>query len=171
MRAAHFAMMLSVLALAACGDGTLRTLDTNTGSPEEFAIVPNKPLEPPPSFAELPAPTPGGANRTDQTPLADAVAALGGNPAALSATGVPASDAALIAAAGRFGVSGNIRTVLAEEDAAFRQRKALFNWRLFPDNEYNRAYQAQSLDAYDWLRNVRRPGSNIRTPSAPPEVN
>ncbi|SFQ49869.1 Protein of unknown function [Roseivivax halotolerans] len=169
MRRAQFAMLISVLALGACGDGTLRTFGSDDRSPEEFDIVPNQPLETPVNFAELPAPTPGGANRADQQPLGAAVAALGGNPAALSATGVPSSDAALVNAASRFGRSAGIRTTLAEEDAEFRRRKSLFNWRLVPDNEYNRAYRSQSLDAYTWLRNVRQPGSNVATPSAPPQ--
>ena len=168
MRRAHFALLLSVLALAACGDGTLRTIKSSSGSPEEFNIVPNRPLEQPASFAELPAPTPGGANRSDQQPLAEAVAALGGNPAALTPGGIPGADAALVAAAGRFGTDANIRAVIAEEDADFRRRKSLFNWRLVPDNEYERAYRAQSLDGYEWLRRVRQPGGSIETPSAPP---
>lgn len=169
MRRAHFAMLFTALTLAACGDGTLRNLNDSSGSPEEFDIVPNRPLESPANFAELPAPTPGGANRADQQPLGDAVAALGGNPAALSAGSVPGSEAALVNAASRFGRSDGIRQTLAQEDAAFRARKSLFNWRLVPDNEYNRAYSAQSLDPYLWLDRVRRPGSDVATPSAHPD--
>ncbi|MHA6326298.1 DUF3035 domain-containing protein [Roseivivax sp. CAU 1753] len=169
MRQAHFAMLLSVLTLAACSGGTLHTLNNSTGSPEEFNIVPNQPLEQPPTFAELPVPTPGGANRSDQQPLGAAVAALGGNAAALVPGGLPAADAALVSTVGRFGRNANIRAILAEEDAAFRKRKSVFNWRLVPDNEYQRAYRSQSLDAYLWLDRMRRPGSNIATPSAPPQ--
>ena len=74
-------MCFSVLALSACaGDGRLMNLVSDDG-PEEFAILPTKPLELPPDLAALPDPTPGGSNITDQTPDADAVAALGGNPA------------------------------------------------------------------------------------------
>ena len=65
-----------VLALGACeSSGKLMTLASDDG-PEEFAIVPSKPLELPPDLAALPAPTPGGSNITDQNPDADAVAAL-----------------------------------------------------------------------------------------------
>ena len=53
-----------VLALGACeSSGKLMTLASDDG-PEEFAIVPSKPLELPPDLAQLPAPTPGGANIT-----------------------------------------------------------------------------------------------------------
>ena len=85
MRRAHLVAIVAVLGLAACSerDITLHDLRTNSGQPEEFSIVPNKPLQTPESYSALPAPTPGGANRTDQTPLKDAVAALGGNPARL----------------------------------------------------------------------------------------
>ncbi|SIS54768.1 Beta-barrel assembly machine subunit BamF [Roseivivax lentus] len=168
MRRVHFAILLSAVTLAACSNDTLRTLSRTDGTPEEFGIVPNQPLEQPPSFAELPPPRPGGTNRADQQPLGDAVAALGGNPAALNAGAVPAADGALLSAVGRFGTNGNIRAVIAEEDEAFRARARLFNWRLVPDNEYERAYRAQSLDPYLWLERVRQPGGNIATPSAPP---
>ncbi|MEC7669634.1 MAG: DUF3035 domain-containing protein [Pseudomonadota bacterium] len=165
---------VALVALGACskrGDGetNLRDLRLNRGAPEEFAIVPPKPLETPPSYAELPQPTPGQANRTDATPLKDAVAALGGNPASLDASGVPASDTALLSSAARFGTQANIRGVLAEEDLAFRKRKSIFNWKLIKDDEYNKAYRGQALDPYLWLRQVRKPGSNVRTPSAPPQ--
>lgn len=170
----HVLIAVALVALGACskrGDGetNLRDLRLNRGSPEEFAIIPNKPLETPPSFSELPQPTPGQSNRTDVTPLKDAVAALGGNPARLDVAGAPSSDGALVNSATRFGVQSNIRGVLADEDLAFRKRKSLFNWKLVKDDEYNRAYRSQALDPYLWLRQVRKPGSNVRTPSAPPQ--
>jgi hypothetical protein len=73
-----------MLALAACGNGKaepeLMNLRSGQG-PDEFAIVPPKPLEMPESLADLPEPTPGGfQNRTDQNPEDDAAMALGGKP-------------------------------------------------------------------------------------------
>ena len=102
-----FLLTLSVLALAACGnDGRLMNLSASEDDgPEEFAIVPTRPLELPPDLAQLPAPTPGGANITDPNPAGDAVAALGGNPGQLAQTGVGAGDGALIAHAARAGVT------------------------------------------------------------------
>ncbi|EPX79711.1 DUF3035 domain-containing protein [Salipiger mucosus] len=178
MTLSRIVMMMGLIGLvAACsrgggapGETSLRNLRNNRATPEEFSIVPNKPLQQPESYAQLPAPRPGGANRTDQTPLGDAVGALGGNPAALRpGTGVPQGDVALVSRVSRYGRDGNIRATLAEEDYDFRRRKSILNWKLFPDDEYNRAYRRQRLDADDALRWFRARG--VRTPSAPPEAN
>jgi hypothetical protein len=168
MRATVFG--LALLGLAGCsGDGRLRDLSNPPGGPEEFAIVPNKPLQTPPSFAELPPPAPGRANRTDLTPGADAVAALGGDPSRVTAAGIPAADAALVATASRFGVPDDIRALVAAEDAEFRRGKARFtNLRIVRVDRYNQAYRSQSLDAFEAHRRYRAAGA--RTPSAPPEL-
>lgn len=170
MRATHLVAILAVCGLAACGgrDRTLHDLRSNSGEPEEFSIVPNKPLQQPESFSELPPPTPGGANRSDVTPLSDAVAALGGNPARLDpGAGVPSGDGALVNRASRFGRDPAVRQQLAAEDEDFRKRRSLFTWSIVPTDEYYRAYRGQALDPYDWLQIWRRAGA--RTPSAPPE--
>lgn len=169
-------IILALVALTACGsrqdtadrDTNLRQLRNTSGSPEEFSIVPNKPLQAPETLAELPPPTPGGTNRTDQTPLQDAVAVLGGNPARLDPqAGIGAGDQALLTRASRFGRDSDIRTELAVDDQAFRERRRLFNWRLVPQDTYNRAYRGQALDPYASLEAARRAG--LLTPSAPPE--
>ncbi|ETW12094.1 lipoprotein [Roseivivax marinus] len=170
LRIATLAMIATTL--AACsgirdGETNLRDVNDYRGTPEEFGIVPNRPLQMPQSFAQLPAPT-EGANRADLTPLQDAVAALGGDPSRMAVTGIPAGDTALVAAAGRRGVAAGIRRELAVDDAAFRRRKSILNFKIVRDDEYNRAYRGQSLDAQGWLQRVRRPGTSIRTPSAPP---
>ena len=160
--------LVAALGLTACsGDRPLRDLRTSRASPEDFAIVPNKPLEIPERLAGLPTPTPGGANRTDPTPLDDAVVALGGRPSRV-ADGIPASDAALVTGVSRYGVDQSIRTTLRREDEAYRARKRLFNYKLVQDDAYADAYAQQSLDPQLWLDRVRRPGTNVRTPSAPP---
>lgn len=168
-------IILSLVALTACGsrqdtidrDTNLRQLRNPTGTPEEFSIVPPKPLEAPESLAELPTPTPGGANRTDQTPLKDAVAVLGGAPSRLDAgAGIGAGDQALVARVSRFGRDANIRAELAEADQKFREGRSLFNWRLVPQDTYNRIYRNQTLDPYATLEAARRAGA--LTPSAPP---
>lgn len=165
--------VMALAMLASCAgyerDVGLRDLRTNRGTPEEFAIVPRKPLEIPETLNQLPTPAPGAVNRTDQTPLGDAVAALGGNPARLALTAVPAADSAFVGRTGRFGRDGNIRDVLAAEDLDFRKRRSLFSWKLFKEDEYNRAYRRQRLDAGAELQRFRRLG--IQTPSAPPAAN
>lgn len=156
------------LGLAGCSsDGKLMTLTSDDG-PEEFAIVPTKPLEMPADLAQLPQPTPGGANITDPNPDADAVAALGGNPAQLSAQGVGAADGALIAHASRAGVTPGIRQVAAEEDQQYRSRHGRRLLEVLArSNVYYRAYRPQSLDAQAELERWRRTG--VQTPSAPPK--
>ncbi|CUH75490.1 DUF3035 domain-containing protein [Tropicibacter naphthalenivorans] len=173
MRASHLVAFLALGALTACSgyerDITLHDLRTNSGQPEEFAIVPHKPLTQPETYADLPTPTPGGANRTDATPLADAVAVLGGNPARVQATGqgVPSGDVALVRSASRFGRDGQIREELAATDLEFRKRRSLFTWSIVPRDEYTRAYRRETLDGYTWLERYRAAGAG--TPSAPPE--
>ncbi|MGI3169518.1 DUF3035 domain-containing protein [Pseudooceanicola sp. C21-150M6] len=166
------ALMAALMALSACGgqDGEypLHNIRQSSNGPDEFTIVPNRPLEMPLSLTELPPPTPGQSNRTDLTPEADAVAALGGNPAAELSRGVGAGDGALVTAAGRRGVDPNIRTVLAEEDADFRKRQYRFRrLQVFAADKYYPAYKKETLDSQATKRLWRRAGAP--TPTAPPE--
>lgn len=171
MRGLSAGMILGMaLALAGCGNSDqpiLMHAGAQSDSPDEFGILPTKPLQMPENLAELPTPTPGGRNLVDPTPMEDAVAALGGNPAALARTGVPAGDGALLAQAGRFGTDGNIRAQLAAEDLDFRRRNdGRLLERMFSVNVYYKAYKPMSLDQYLELERWRRAGA--RTPSAPP---
>ena len=157
----------TMITLAACGgkgDPQLMNLRSGPG-PDEFAIVPPKPLELPENLAELPDPTPGGFNRTDQNPEADAAIALGGKPSA--AGGIPSGDSALYAHAGRFGVDGGIRSTLASEDLDWRRdNNGRILERLFNVNVYYKAYRKQRLDQQAELARWRAKG--LRNPSAPP---
>lgn len=166
----HKAVLLTVMAVAlsACagGDRGLRDLRSNGGGPDEFQVNPVNPLVIPENLSALPTPTPGGANRVDPNPQADAVAILGGNPNALIPNGIPASDSAIVAAARRNGVDPAIRQTLAAEDAAFRNRASRFG--IFRGRDrYFRAYSRQALDAYAELQRFRNAG--VATPSAPPQ--
>ncbi|MCV6593538.1 MAG: DUF3035 domain-containing protein [Silicimonas sp.] len=155
------------LALSACSDdGGLLNIKQQPGEgPDEFAVLPTKPLEMPEDMGALPEPTPGGINRTDPTPEVDVAAALGGNAAVLSRA---SNDGALLAHAGRFGTSPNIRATLAAEDRAFREdNQGRVLERLFDVNVYFRAYEFMSLDQYAELERMRRAG--IRTPAVPPD--
>ena len=162
--------LTAIAALAACGgadDREPNLLNISTSSrdgPDEFAILPTKALEIPDDLTQLPSPTPGQQNRTDPTPEADAIAALGGNPSVLSR---PSRDGELVRYASRFGVAPDIRTVLAESDLRFRQRndgRILERW--FDVNVYFESYESFSLDQYAELERLRRAG--IRTSSVPP---
>jgi hypothetical protein len=160
----------AVLALPACSSGddtpNLMNIQQQGAGPDEFAILPSKPLTIPENLAELPPPTPGGTNRTDPTPDADAIVALGGRPGAPTG-GIPASDAGLANYASRYGVTPGIRQTLATEDLELRQdNEGRVLERLFNVNVYYRAYANQTLDQHDELERWRARG--VRTESAPP---
>ena len=160
---------LAALVLAACApaEPELMNIRSDTEGPDEFAILPVKPLETPPNYTDLPPPNPGGSNITDPNPRVDAIAALGGNPARLSDAGIPAVDAGLIAHASRFGRSGNIREQLAAEDLDYRrQNSGLLLERWANVNVYYDAYEPMTLDSHAELERWRQRGA--RTPSAPP---
>jgi Protein of unknown function (DUF3035) len=158
--------IVAVLGLAACGDGTPQLMNLRTGEgPDEFGIVPPKPLEMPESLSELPEPALGGSNRTDRNPEAEAVIALGGKPGA--AGGIPSGDSALYSHAARYGVESGIRSTLASEDLQWRRdNNGRILERLFNVNVYYKAYSDQRLDQQAELQRWRKLG--LRTPSAPP---
>lgn len=161
-------LVMTVLVAAGCSNQGLRDLRTNSQGPDEFLILPVKPLESPANFAELPPPTPGGANRTDPQPKVDAVVALGGSASALTDQGVPSSDAGLVAYASRNGVPENIRQTVAQEDEEYRQRRGRWTGvRLFPVDRYSQVYEPQTMDPFEVERQARNSG--IATPAAPPE--
>lgn len=159
-------VMLTVSACA--GSDGLRQLNTPDNGPDEFNIVPNKPLETPDSYTSLPAPTPGQTNLTELTPKADAVEALGGNPRALLPTDdVPSRDAALVTQASRYGVTADIRSVLAEADAEFRRRRGrLTGLRIVKVDRYSEVYEGQALDPFAEAARFRKLG--LPTPASPP---
>jgi Protein of unknown function (DUF3035) len=170
MRAGYGRAVIAIatmVTLAACGgDKTPQLMNLRSGQgPDEFAIVPPKALDMPKDLSALPEPTPGGENRTDRNPEAEAITALGGKPSA--AGGIPSSDSALYAQAARFGVDGGIRATLASEDLEFRRdNNGRVLERLFNVNVYYKAYTKQRLDQQAELARWRALG--IRTPSAPP---
>ncbi|MEM7472798.1 MAG: DUF3035 domain-containing protein [Pseudomonadota bacterium] len=158
-------IVLIALTVTACGrnrEPSLLNIKSNTEGPDEFAIQPNKPLSQPEDYASLPQPTPGGSNRADASPLADATIALGGDPNG----GI--RDGGLVNYVTRYGLIPGIREQLAKEDLQFRRdNDGRVLERLFNVNVYFEAYESQSLDQYRELERLRRLG--VRTVSAPPE--
>jgi Protein of unknown function (DUF3035) len=143
----------------------LMNLRSDTNGPDEFSILPVKPLSMPKDLAALPDPTPGGTNLVDPNPKTDALVALGGKPRdPKSGAG---ADGGLVAYAGRDGVEGNVREVLAAEDLTYRKSNGpRLLERLFKVNTYFKAYRRQSLDQDEELARWRAQG--VATPSAPP---
>jgi len=84
MRGMTAILTIAALSLAACGqkEPRLMNITANRQGPDEFAILPSKPLQDPPDYNTLPPPRPGAPNLADPTPRADAVAVLGGRPGA-----------------------------------------------------------------------------------------
>lgn len=158
--------LLAATVLAACENKGLRQIQSRGEGPDEFIILPAKPLEEPESFSALPAPTPGGVNRTDQRPFDDVAAQLGGQRGSVTAP-IPGGDAALVNHTSRFGREANIRATLAEADAQFRKRQARFSQiRLFPEDRYAEAYRREAIRPGRVAAQFQRAG--IPTPTAPP---
>ena len=159
---------VALLALAACSDTDnpiLMNAAAQDRGPDEFSILPTRPLEMPPDLAQLPAPNPGGTNRVDPQPRADVARALGGNPAV--ALGGGGADGGIVNHASRFGRDQAIREQLAAEDLEIRRRnQGRLLERMFAVNVYHRAYEFMWLDKNAELERWRSAG--VRTPSAPP---
>ncbi|MTH65328.1 DUF3035 domain-containing protein [Paracoccus shanxieyensis] len=162
------ALTTTMLLLAACStDPHLMNVSAGSSGPDEFGIVPTKPLTMPTDLNALPTPTPGGGNITDPTPKADAVAALGGNPAQLSAQGVGAADGALLAYTSRLGRDPGIRQITAQEDLEWRSRNSRRALEILArTNVYYRAYEPMTLDS--WAEAERWRPTGVRLPAAPP---
>ncbi len=156
--------------LSACSqkEPRLMNLRSDGTGPDEFSVLPTKPLEQPRDYAALPPPTPGGTNRTDPTPIADVAQALGGSRAAATNSPLRAGEASLVTAVSRYGVAADIRTTLAAEDLEWRRKhNARLLERLFKVSVYLRAYEKMSLDQYLELERLRALG--IWTPAVPPD--
>ncbi|WP_435230329.1 DUF3035 domain-containing protein [Pseudopelagicola sp. nBUS_20] len=169
MRLSRVLIISLAVSVAGCSsDKGVRNLTSSGPGPDEFLVMPGKPLEQPKNYAMLPPPTPGEANRTDLDPMGDAVVALGGSRVARNNTqGIGSSDGALVSYASRAGRDANIRQTVLAEDANFRKRRGRFtNFRIVKQDRYNEIYRRQELDAYsEWWR-WRKAGA--RTPAAPP---
>ncbi|WP_232829413.1 DUF3035 domain-containing protein [Tropicimonas sp. IMCC34043] len=171
MARAGVLIALALVAVTACSrkDPNLMQIGRARYTPDEFAILPSKPIETPPSYTALPPPAPvGSPNRTDVTPTADAVAALGGNPARVAQDGKLGADGALIKQTSRYGTDPQIRTELAQDDLEYRQRhRGRLMERIFRVPTYYRVYEGSELNQYGSLIGARQ--RNVPTPAAPPD--
>ena len=159
-------IILTAVLLVGCGNRDepkqLFNLRTDGASgPDEFAVVSSKPLEIPDNIASQDLPQPGGTSRADINSQDLIAEALGGRPSA------GFSDQAFVNSVSRFGVTENIRDVLAEEDEQFRANAFVrVLERAARVNVYYKTYERQSLSAYEELERLRRLG--VTTPTAPP---
>jgi hypothetical protein len=160
------ALIAAALVLGGCAEGgvagSLRAAGI-AGTPDEFMVLPTRPLEMPANLAALPPPTPGAPNRVDYHPLAEAIAGLSGRP------GVPgnADGTALVAAAGPR--VPNVRAELAVEDAEWRRTHhgRLLDRLITRDRELV-VYAPMVLDAP--LEFERMRASGVAVPAATPSA-
>ena len=172
MRALVYKIAASALALgllAACEETSddrdllTRVLSDTAESPEEFAVVPNKPLELPEDLSSLPPPRPGIVGRSEPTPRADVIAALGGRPG-----GAPA-DGALLAALGAGSTDPQIRERLAREAVDFRENNpGLILDRIMGRMTDSVMFRGQTLDPAAEVERLRARG--IWVPQMAPEA-
>jgi len=170
-RVAGFVFAAGVLTLgAACSRDSSdersivdRLTSSSFSAPDEFSVLPKKPLVLPEDVSTLPQPAPGATNLVDLTPNADAIRAVGGR----GDRGAPtASDRALLAATG-VGAEG-IRRLLAVEDEEFRaNNRGLVLDRLFGAVGDSEIYDRVILNSESELLRLRRLG--IWVPQPPPE--
>jgi hypothetical protein len=156
-------IFVTLFFIAACSsdDARLRDLyDVGTG-PEEFAVLPSKPLIIPSNLRELPVPDETVENLADPTPKRDLIEKLGGS---IDETkSAPKKDRDLLNYVSRAGVNSNIREELAEEDRKFlRRMRVLTGVKLFRVDRYNQVYRKMTLSAPKELERWRSLG--IRTP-------
>jgi len=158
------ALILVAALIAGCGEGGVAGILRSSGvgsTPDEFLVLPTKPLEMPADMAALPSPTPGARNRVDFQPEVEAVAALTGRPAAAGT----ASAATLVARSGP--VDPNIRATLASEDAVYRsENRGRLLERVANKQVDWSIYEAMRLDANGEFVRLRARG--VRVPAAPP---
>jgi hypothetical protein len=157
------ALVVATMLLSACEGGLRGTLREAgvVSTPDEFLVLPNKPLEMPADLTALPPPTPGATNRADLDPEIEAVAALTGR----AAPAGTASSPALVARGGP--ADPAIRPTLAAEDTTFRRdnRGRLFE-RWFGNNQERIVYGDVILDSDSEFDRQRAAGR--RVPAAPP---
>lgn len=160
-------LVLVAIGLSACEESAddrdllTRVLSANTQSPEEFAVVPNKPLTLPEDLASLPPPQPGITSRSELDPRADAIAALGGGQRGVRA------DGRLLAALGVSQADPNIRTTLAREARDFRENNpGLILDRMFGRMTDPVIFRGQLLDPAAEVERLRAAG--VRVPQMAP---
>ncbi len=157
-------IFVTLFLLSACSsdDARLRDLyDVGTG-PEEFAVLPSKPLTIPSNLNNLPVPDLAAGNLADPTPKLDLIEMLGGS--IDNSISIPAKDKNLLKYVSRAGVDTNIREELAKEDRKFLRRMGvLTSVKLFRVDRYNQIYRKMTLSAPKELERWRSLG--VRTPS------
>ena len=157
------ALLVAALALGGCAGGLAGGLRSSgiAGKPDEFMVLPTRPLEMPANLAALPPPTPGRPNRVDYQPRAEAIAGLSGRPGAAG----NADGTALVVAAGPRDPA--VRGELAAEDAEWRRtHRGRLLERLFSRDRDALVYRPMVLNAPSEFDRMR--ASGVAVPAASP---
>ncbi len=153
--------------LSACnrsGSGRVLNLRQTALAPDEFLVVPQKPLQTPADLTTLPAPEPGEPDLVTIDFERNLLAALGGTEP--SAGAVPARDGAFVDAVRSSGGSTpDIRAVLRDEDQAFREARKGRLARLEKRRQAVSLYEKMLLDAEAEAFRLRSLG--VKTPALP----
>jgi hypothetical protein len=159
-------LLLGAFAVGGCAEGglaaNLRSAGVG-GSPDEFLVLPTRPLEMPTDLRTLPPPAPGTVNRVDYRPHSEAIAGLTGRTGPVGT----ASGAPLVARVGA--ANPEIRVQLAVEDVEWRRThrgRLLERW--FSRDQDALVYRQQALPAPSEFDRMR--ASGLRVPPAPPAV-
>lgn len=134
-------------------------------APDEFLVIPQKPLETPVDLSSLPTPEPGAGNLVDIDFEQDLIAALGGRDSA--PRGIPASEQPLVAASRANGTTDGIRDLMRIEDQAYRNARKGRLERLARKRQAITLYNPMLLDPYAELARLQAMG--VKTPAAPPQ--
>lgn len=135
--------------------------------PDEFSVVPTKPLEQPESYNILPEPTPGQANRVDINPGEEAVEALGGNPELLNDGRLRSGEQGLVATASRYGVDPDIRKKAEKDDEVLRKKKPQRLLERWAGTGFLRSYKDELLDPETEATRLKRRGIKVTEPPEP----
>lgn len=167
-RSGILASLAAALLLAACsGSGeppvTLQEASLKNGAPDEFLVLPQRPLTVPEDLETLPEPDPNAGSLVEIDPFVEARKAVGGNGGGTSAS---AADNAILAAARTVGRTPNIREELAAEtDAKLTRGRGILGFfdrfRIAPRKRT--AFNDQKLDAIGELK--KRQAQGVKTPS------
>ncbi len=155
--------------LSACNrDGNngrpLLNLRQSAIAPDEFLVVPQKPLETAVDASVLPKPVPGAESRVTIDFEDNLMAALGGR--MRSSGRVPASEAALVSAArSNGGTTANIRDIMRDEDQAFREARSGKIDRLAKKRMAVTVYDQMLLDPEAEVLRLQAMG--VKTPAIP----
>lgn len=163
--AAVFALLSSLVACGRGGgqSGSILNLRQSAVAPDEFLVVPQKPLETPSDLSQLPTPVPGAPDRVAIDFEANLLTALGGRPGRGGAA--PATDAALLNAVRVNGVTPDIRDLLRQEDQAYRDARKGRLSRLEKKRLAATIYDRFLLDPFAEAARLRSQG--VKTPAVP----